>query len=89
MTFKLGMVVNTPGAADAMLAAGVNPFDLLNRHAACDWGDLDPDDAAMNEDALNNGDRVFSSYQITPTVKVWIITESDRSSTTLLLPEDY
>lgn len=89
MKFELGMVVTTPGAQDAMLAADTNPLALLSRHATGDWGDLDPDDAQMNDDALTHGDRVLSSYQLTPDTKVWIITESDRSSTTFLLPEDY
>ena len=60
------------------------------RHICGDWGDLEPEDAELNEQALVHGDRLFSSYIYEPTgEKLWIITEADRSATTILFPSDY
>lgn len=61
----------------------------LNRHHSGDWGDVCPDDHAANEEALLNGGRLFSVYHDRKGVKFWIITEADRSATTVLLPDDY
>lgn len=60
----------------------------LNRHLKGDWGDLDDEDKAANDRALEDGTRLFSSYNL-PGGKIWIITEADRSATTILLPEEY
>ena len=87
--FILGQIVATPNAVTAMNAAGVLPVDLLQRHVAGDWGTLPVEDIASNEQALQIGARLLSSYPIGGDAKVWLITEADRSSTTLLLPEDY
>jgi hypothetical protein len=87
--FPLGQVVATPGALEALQAAGKDPQDYLDRHARGDWGDLPPEDLQANQHALQDGSRLFSAYQVTDTVKVWLITEWDRSSSTLLLPEEY
>jgi len=84
----LGKVVATPGALQLLLEVGDDPFDYLARHATGDWGDLCAFDRRQNEIALRSGERVFSSYG-TPAGKVWIITEADRSVTTILLPEEY
>ncbi len=62
---------------------------MLNRHALGDWGDLDAEDIQANYEALTDGDRLLSLYQFEDGFKVWIITEADRSATTILLPEDY
>ncbi|AXV70357.1 plasmid related protein [Ralstonia solanacearum] len=64
-------------------------FKLLNRHAQGDWGDLSPEDLALNDLAAIAGQRVLSSYLLGNRQKVWVITEWDRSATTVLLPEDY
>jgi len=91
-TFSLGQIVATPGALDALQAANVNLFALLARHAVGDWGAVSPADARENDLAVKQGFRVFSAYPLTPPEPepvVWIITEADRSATTLLLPEDY
>ncbi len=61
----------------------------LNRHLQGDWGTLDPEDIEANENALRNGGRLFSAYLTSAALKFWIITEADRSATTILLPEDY
>lgn len=68
--------------------AGGHPFELLARHAEGDWGDLCAFDRRQDEIALREGYRVFSSYKV-PAGSVWIITEADRSITTILLPEEY
>ena len=62
---------------------------LIYRHASGDWGDLDEDDRRQNELALGRGLRIFSAYETSSGIKIWIITEADRSVTTVLLPEDY
>lgn len=89
--FPLGQVVGTPPALALLEELGLSPLPLLDRHLAGDWGDLDSDDAKMNDDALESGeDRLFSSYLVgDPPQKVWVITEWDRSSTCVLLPSDY
>lgn len=85
--FPLGHIVATPNALanvthDEIMAA-------LSRHAQGDWGTLDPEDWNANERAMLHGGRLFSRYFSTHNVKFWIITEADRSATTILLPEDY
>ncbi|WP_167313464.1 hypothetical protein [Ralstonia insidiosa] len=85
----LGQLVATPAAVAALAAAGVSIFKLLNRHARGDWGDLSTEDLAPNDLAAITGQRVLSSYLMGNGQKVWIITEWDRSVTTVLLPDDY
>jgi hypothetical protein len=84
----LGKIVATPGALKAIVEVGDDPFDYLARHASGDWGELCAFDRRQNERALREEARVFSSYE-TPAGKVWVITEADRSVTTILLPEEY
>ena len=88
--FPMGHIVSTPGAIEACFAQGVSQVSLLQRHGQCDWGDLYPEDKARNDRAFLNGDeRIFSSYKLPIDGHVWIITEADRNSTTLLLPNEY
>jgi hypothetical protein len=87
--FQLGQVVAIPGALAALEESGEQPSDFLARHVAGDWGDLSDADRNENEFSLVNGFRLLSSYTLKDGVKLWIITEADRSSTTLLLPEEY
>jgi len=87
--FPLGKVVATPGALDALKESGLSPFDFLSRHLAGDWGIVDNEDKQSNDDALINGERILSAYLTNMGVKIWVITEADRSATTLLLPEEY
>lgn len=86
--FKLGQLVTTRG----FLARHGDDVDLvatlIARHAAGDWGDLGDEDKRANEIALEYGYRILSAYD-TPKGKVWVITEADRSATTVLLPEEY
>jgi hypothetical protein len=84
----LGQVVATPGALNLLMGAGESPFDYVARHATRDWGDLCAFDRRQNEIALRDGYRVLSSYPVGREC-VWIITEADRSVTTILLPEEY
>lgn len=85
----LGHVVATPGALETMAEAGASVQDLLTRHASGDWGRLDAEDKAANDRAVSEGTRVLSAYVLRGGSKIWIITEADRSVTTLLLPEEY
>jgi hypothetical protein len=86
--FKSGSVVATPGALQFCEAHKINPLSLLKRHIAGDWGDLDAADTAANQHAVQHDLRIFSSYKIGGG-KVWVITEADRSSTCILLPDEY
>ena len=87
--FPLGQVVITPGAMAALEAACQMPSTFLSRHAQGDWGDLCEADRQENALALREGFRLFSSYAMGNGQKLWIITEADRSVTTLLLPLEY
>jgi hypothetical protein len=84
----LGRVMATPRALNLLGKIGGHPFEYLARHATGDWGELCAFDRRQNEIALREGYRVFSSYEV-PTGRVWIVTEADRSVTTILLPEEY
>jgi hypothetical protein len=88
VSLPLGRVVATPGALKLLTEAWANPFEYLARHATGDWGDICAFDSRQNEIALREGYRVLSSYEV-PAGRVWIITEADRSVTTILLPEEY
>lgn len=87
--FPLGMTLATPGALRALEAACINGAVLVARHHRGDWGSIDPEDAGLNDEALRTGGRLMSVYPLPTGEIVWIITETDRSATTLLLPEDY
>lgn len=89
MRFLLGQVVATPGALELLQRYGKSPAEYLSRHASGDWGDLDSHDRRENERSVRHGFRILSSYEISPLNTLWIITEADRSSTCLLLPEEY
>lgn len=92
--FKTGQVVTTRGVYDEMdMEPQFRDFVLrsFTRHFTGDWGDLDPEDKQLNDEAVLNGDRILSAY-IYPgheDWKIWIITEWDRSVTTILFPHEY
>jgi hypothetical protein len=86
---KLGQVVATPGAIEELKRAGQTASCFLNRHLSGDWGDLSDEDRQLNDEAVENGDRVLSSYTLSTGEKLWVITEADRSSTCCLLPHEY
>ena len=83
--FPLGLVVATPGALDL----SINFYSYLRRHQCGDWGDLDAQDKAENNFSVQNGFRILSAYHTPEGAKFWIITEADRSATTVLLPSEY
>ena len=87
--FGLGQIVATPGALQACAQAEVNPAEYLNRHVFGDWGDLGDEDKQANDLALEQGSRILSAYNLPTEERLWIITEWDRSATTLLLPLEY
>jgi hypothetical protein len=89
LLFPLGEVFATQGAMDALEERGLTPDSFLARHVTGDWGDLCVEDQAANQRALLDGSRILSSYRLDERQKLWIITESDRSATTLLTPEEY
>lgn len=91
--FNLGQVVMTRGVNDQIaedLRFSKFVLDSLRRHASADWGEMDKEDLEANEDALKYGDRLFSAYEPKNGLpKIWIITECDRSVTTILFPDEY
>ena len=87
--FNLGQLVATPGALSALEEAGQDAIEFVSRHASGDWGDVSDADREENEFSLAHGFRLLSSYKLRNGTKLWIITEADRSSTTLLLPDEY
>lgn len=87
--FPLGQIVATPGALDALAAAGNDPLAYIRRHVTGDWGDVEQEDANENEYSVGRFLRILSSYHMADGTRLWIITEADRSATTLLLPEEY
>lgn len=92
--FALGQVVATPGALEALAKAGQTPHELLRRHVSGDWGDVCPDDATLNDEALKNGSRILSAFVLNDGTKLWCINEAEnddghRASTCLLLPDEY
>jgi hypothetical protein len=87
--FPLGRIVATPGALAALERAKQPAACFVSRHAIGDWGELEPTDVAENEYSVTHGFRLLSSYSTDAGDRLWIITEADRSATTLLLPEEY
>ena len=85
--FRLGRIVATPNALNSFSDEEI--LDAIQRHQAGDWGSLSEDDRAANDRALVDGSRILSAYNANNGARFWIITEADRSVTTVLLPEDY
>jgi hypothetical protein len=87
--FSLGQIVATPGALAALEKAGQSPTEFLSRHMRGEWGDVPDDDKRENQFSLERGFRLLSSYRTNANDKIWVVTEADRSATTILLPEEY
>ncbi|MGP3659709.1 hypothetical protein ACTU9R_22305 [Burkholderia gladioli] len=88
--FTLGRTVATPGALELIEKTGTDVLILLGRHVSGDWGALDEQDWQENDRAVRQGSRILSAYELgTDRSRIWIITEWDRSATTLLLPGEY
>jgi len=86
--FPIGQVFFTRGVLDELADSGA-VFAGLARHASGDWGEVNADDKALNDAALLDGTRLLSAYTAENGTRFWVITEADRSSTTVLLPEEY
>ena len=86
-TFKLGFCVITKNALKVLNSKDISI--AMRRHKNCDWGDVGQEDKAANNAALDNNNRILSAYHDSHGAKFWIITEADRSATTILLPDDY
>lgn len=87
--FRLGRLVLTRGAERALEESGDDPFTFLSRHASGDWGEVCDEDQEANERAVDHGLRILSAYRTSRDERLWVITEADRSATTILLPEEY
>jgi hypothetical protein len=85
--YDLGELAATDGAVAALGESGI--VRALNRHLACDWSEMDEHDRRANEAALENGGRILSAYRAGDGTAVWVVTEADRSTTTVLLPDEY
>ena len=86
--FSLGVMVATPAALRLLEEHGIDPGNLLARHQSGDWGECGPEDWKANDLDLCTGGRLFSVYKVCRD-RLWIITEADRSATTILLPDEY
>lgn len=92
--FALGLTTATPAALQVLAEHYTLPEDLLERHTSGDWGDLEAEDRQRNDEALQDGSRLFSAYVLNEDVKAWVITEAVdddgvRGYTTILLPSEY
>lgn len=87
--FPIGRLVGTPGALEAFSRNSVEISTFIARHLSGDWGDVDREDAALNDLALTQGSRLLSAYTLPDKTRIWIITEADRSVTTVVLPSEY
>lgn len=87
--FHPGRIVATPGAIEALAKANQDPWQFVARHVRGDWGEINPDDVRENKFSLAHGLRLLSAYSTAAGDKLWLITEADRSVTTLLLPQEY
>jgi hypothetical protein len=87
--FPLGQIVATPGALRALVEAGQNPMEFVRRHQSGDWGEVTEEDQRENDFSVTHGFRILSAYRTTRDARLWVITEADRSATTILLPDEY
>lgn len=87
LPLPLGRTVITANAQNVLTASDI--ANALDRHQSGDWGELCEEDKQVNEDALKNCERIMSVYKSSGGQKFWVITEADRSCTTVLMPEDY
>lgn len=91
--FPLGRLVATPGALRALEDARIGFLPYIHRHARGDWGDVSDEDKRLNDADVNGGGRLLSAYKLPGAkgdrARIWIVTEADRSATTILCPEEY
>lgn len=86
--FRLGQIVATPAVLEHFVEHCTNPDSFIRQHVTGNWGDIPPEDVRENDFSVLNGFRVLSAYE-TGGKRFWIITEADRSVTTLLFPHEY
>lgn len=89
LCFPLGSVYMTPGAIEALGEAGQSAQEFINRHARLEQGELSDEDHKENLFSVDRHLRIFSAFKTSQGVKLWVITEADRSATTILLPSEY
>ena len=87
--FELGQIVTTPAVLEAFRKTGESPMKFIDRHVTGDWDHMNKNDRHANELSLQSGARIFTAFDLQDQTRIWVITEADRSATTLLLPEDY
>jgi len=87
--FELGQAVATPGALLALEKAEQQPAEFLDRHINGDWGEVTEEDKQENEFSVEHGFRILSAYTTSAGDQIWVLTEADRSATTILLPSEY
>lgn len=87
--FSLGRLFMTPDAIEILEEAGQSAQEFISRHARLEQGELSAEDYKENLFSVDKPLRIFSAFKTTQGVKLWIITEADRSSTTILLPSEY
>jgi hypothetical protein len=87
--FSLGQIVATPGAMEALTESGQDATFFLDRHVQGDFGEVCEEDRNLNDEAIQEGSRILSAYRTVRGRKLWVITEADRSSTCVLLPDEY
>ncbi|WIY36658.1 hypothetical protein QRO11_10170 [Paracidovorax citrulli] len=87
--FPLGQLTVTQGAAPYLFSGVISALGIVSRHQSGDWGDLCEHDRRCNDHAVRSGGRILSAYRVDGTTRLWVITESDRSVTTVLLPSEY
>jgi hypothetical protein len=87
--FPLWQIVATPGALEALREAGDEPIAYLMRHQSGDWGEVPEEDAKENEFSVENDLRILSAYRLKDGTRIWVLTETDRSATTILLSAEY
>jgi hypothetical protein len=87
--FPLGQTCATPRALEALSDAGQDAAKFLSRHQAGDWSEMSEEDKRENEFSVDKDLRIFSAYHLSNGTKIWLITEADRSATTILLPTEY
>ena len=86
--FPLGQIVATPGAFDVLGEANITPSQLIARHVVGDWGQLCAEDKKLNDEAVENGERTLSVYEVGGET-IWVITEWDRSASSIILASEY
>jgi len=87
--FPLGDIYLTPGAIEVLTTCNQDVGKLLSRHVRGDWGDVCEEDKSLNDQSVTDGTRILSAYPLSNGERLWIITEADRSSTTVLKPDEY